>query len=102
MNNTDLMALLKKVNQNNTQRKCIYVMGGIIVLTSIGLYFLSEKSKNQKSDIRTLNELKKGLAIKTQQQQDVLLQKEEYIKKLVNENQALQRTLVAKQNQSST
>lgn len=102
MNNTHLMALLKKVNQNNTQRKCIYVMGGIIVLTSIGLYFLSEKSKNQKSDIRTLNELKKDLAIKTQQQQDVLLQKEEYIKKLVNENQALQRTLVAKQNQSST
>jgi high-affinity Fe2+/Pb2+ permease len=102
MNNTDLMMLLKRVNQNNTQRKCIYVMGGIIIAACLGLYIVSNKNKKMAADLNTQNELKKGLAIKTQQQHDVLLQKEEHIKKLVYENQALQRALVEKQTQSST
>jgi hypothetical protein len=102
MNNAELMTLLKKVNENNVQRKYLYVMGGIIVLTSIGLYLLSEKSKDQNSAIKTLHELNNGLIIKTQQQQATLSQKEEHINKVVNDNQALQRTIVAKQNQSST
>ena len=45
MNNIDLMKVLSKVNQNHKQQNTIYLLGGCIILTSIGLLYLVTKNQ---------------------------------------------------------
>jgi uncharacterized protein (DUF3084 family) len=100
MNNTDLMMLLRRINQNNLQRKCLFAMGGIIIAASVSIFFLSNKNNKTRIALRSANELNNSLTIKSKELQTDLQQKQSHIEELVNENQVLQELISTKQNQN--
>ena len=101
MNNTELMILLKKVNQTDVQRKALYVMGGIIALGIIGFVSINKRNRAINSAHLAAVKLNNEQSKKIAEHHRIISQKNEHISKLLFENQGLQKMVIEMKNQNS-
>ena len=93
MNNIEYMNVLSKINQNYKQRNTNYILGGVLILSSIGLLYLISKNEIAVTNINSLKQDKEALNFQLHEKEQHLHKLNNSIQNLVNENEFLQVSL---------
>jgi septal ring factor EnvC (AmiA/AmiB activator) len=93
MTNSDLMNILTKVNQNYTQRNTIYILGGVLIFSSIGLLYLASKNQSVISNLHKTAEQNELLSMEVQQNKKLQNHLNRSIQNLIVENGFLKNNL---------
>lgn len=93
MNNIEYMNVLSKINQNYGQRNTIYILGGVLIISSIGLLYLMSKNEFAVLEINSLTQDKEALNFQLHEKEQHLHKLNNSIQNLVNENEFLKVSL---------
>lgn len=93
INNIEYMNVLSKINQNYRQRNTIYILGGVLLISTVGLLYLISKNGLAVSRINSLSQDKEALNFQLHEKEQHLDKLNNYIQNLVNENDFLKISL---------
>ena len=95
MDNKILMSILAQLQKTHTQRQTLYIMGGIIIMGGISIYYLKKNNNAQSYNIKSLTGINGTLTAHVGKQEQVLSQKQGKINQLEIDNQQLSQTIAS-------